>query len=218
MTTATPSPHPGPAGRKRRDLSADEIVDRAIELLRDGGEQALSMRKVADACGVTPMATYHHVGNKEALLTLAVDRVIAGPLADDDPGDPWRTRLVEFGYRFRRALLDHPGTGAVFVRKPIIGPNFARTTELLFDAMAQGGITGEAAAEAVDAWVLVTMGSIANDLSRPPDVREQLVGQVAEADTPRMIEQIDTYAHRDGEARYRQALEWLLDGAEAGTD
>lgn len=99
-----------------------EIVDRAIELLGDSGENALSMRRVADACGVTPMAIYHHVDNKDELLTLAVDRVIAGTLADDDPAEPWRTRLIEFGCRFRGALVDHPGIGAVFVSRPILAP------------------------------------------------------------------------------------------------
>lgn len=215
MPPASPNTPPT-STRRRRDLSIDEIVDRAIELLGDGGEKAVSMRRVADACGVTPMAIYHHVGNKEELLTVAVDRAIAATLADDDPSAPWRTRLVEFGCRFRRALIERPGVGAVFVSRPILGPNIALTTELLFDALAQGGITGEAAAEAADAWVLVTMGSIANDLSRPPDVRERLLGHAPATDTPRMIEEIDAYAHRDGEARYRQALEWLLDGAERG--
>ncbi len=203
-----------PPTRRRRDLSLDEIVDRAIDLLRDGGEAALSMRRVADACGVTPMAIYHHVGNKEGLLNLTVDRVIGAILPDAEPDTPWRTRLVEFGCAFRRALLDHPGVGAVFVRRPIIGPGFARTTELIFETLARGGITGAAAAEAADAFVLVTMGSVANDLSRPPDVRERLLGQVPDAETPRMIGQIDAYAHRDGEARYRRALEWMLDGVE----
>lgn len=212
-TSSTPSPSPA-GGRRRRDLSVDEIVDRAIELLGDGGEKALSMRRVADACGVTPMAIYHHVANKEELLTLAVDRVIAGTLDADDPDAPWRTRLVEFGCRFRRALVGQPGIGAVFVSRPILGPNVVRTTELLFDALARGGITGQSAAEAADAWVLVTMGSIANDLSRPPDVRQRLLGHLPVTDTPRLVEQIDVYAHRDGEARYRRALEWLLDGAE----
>ena len=211
---ATTSPSTSTPARRRRDLSVDEIVDRAIEILRDGGEAALSMRRVADACGVTPMAIYHHVGNKEELLNLTVDRVVGAILPGDELGVAWRTRLIEFGCRFRQALLDHPGVGAMFVRRPIIGPNFARTTELIFETLARGGITGGAAAEAADAFVLVTLGSVANDLSRPPDVRERLLGQVPDAETPRMIEQIDAYAHRDGETRYRRALEWMLDGVE----
>ncbi len=209
MPATTPT-----SARRRRDLSIDEIVDRTIDLLRDGDEATFGMRRVADACGVTPMAIYHHVAGKEDLLNLAVDRVMGGAFADDDPEAPWQHRLVEFGCRFRRTLLDHPGLGAVFLRRPILGPNFARTTELLFELFAHGGITGAAAAEAVDAFVLVTMGSVANDLSRPPDVREHLLGHLPAGETPLMIEQIDAYAHRDGESRYRLAIGWMVDGVE----
>ena len=116
--------------------------------------------------------------------------------------------------RFRQALLDHPGAGGVFLRRPVVSPSIARVTELLFELVGEGGVAGDAAAEAVDAFVLVTMGSITNDLSRPADVRERLLDHLPPGETPLMVEQIDTYAHRDGEARYRVALEWMLDGVE----
>lgn len=211
-------PSTTPAARRRRDLSIDEIVDRTIQMLRDGDESSMSMRRVAEACGVTPMAIYHHVDNKEELLTLAVDRIVEATLADPDPNASWRTRLVEFGCRFRRALLDHPGAGGVFLRRPVVSPTIARVTELLFELVGEGGIAGDAAAEAADAFVLVTMGSIANDLSRPADVRERLLDQLPPGETPLMVDQIDTYAHRNGDARYRVALEWMLDGVERAAD
>ena len=54
--------------RARRDLSVDEVVDQAVAILRAEGEEGLSMRRLADACGVTPMAIYHHLDDKEAVL------------------------------------------------------------------------------------------------------------------------------------------------------
>ena len=69
--------------RPKRDLTVDEIVDRAIEITgTDGGESSLTMRALASACGVTPMALYRHVDDKETLLTLIVDRVVGDAIAD----------------------------------------------------------------------------------------------------------------------------------------
>jgi AcrR family transcriptional regulator len=197
--------------RPRRDLTVREMVDRAGEIMAAEGESALTMRRVAAACGVTPMALYHHVDNREDLLTLVVDRVVGSAFAEHRAGRDWRETLAEFCCAYRRALLDNPGAAAVYISRPILSPNLARVTEYMFATLAAGGVTGRAASEAV---VLLALGSVANDLSRPPDVRERLMEQLAENETPLMAGQIDSYAHRDGEERFRLALGWLFDGIE----
>ena len=62
--------------RPRRDLSLDEIVSTATDMLSDVDDRSLTMRQLAAACGVTPMALYNHIEDKESLLTLVVDRVL----------------------------------------------------------------------------------------------------------------------------------------------
>lgn len=198
--------------RQRRDLTMEEVVDRAIEIAQAEGERGLTMRRVADACGVTPMAIYHHVENKEALLTAIVDRVVAAAIADLGTGDDWRTDLVEFLCRFRQGLIDHPTAAQVFLRRPVLSEALARCTELMFDAFARGGLDGADLAEATDGVVLLLMGSIANDLTRPPEVRYELTKHLAPEDAPRLRSEIDVYSVRDTEARFRAALDWLLDG------
>lgn len=53
---------PAPSG------TADRILRAARVLFEREGAQAVSMRRVADACGLTPMAIYRHFPNREALL------------------------------------------------------------------------------------------------------------------------------------------------------
>ena len=190
----------------------DEVVDRAIEISQAEGEKGLTMRRVADACDVTPMALYHHVENKEALLTAIVDRVVADAIGDLGTGEDWRANLVEFLCRFRRGLIDHPTAAQVFLRRPVLSEALARCTELMFQAFARAGLEGPAIAEATDAVVLLSMGSIANDLTRPPEIRRALTEHLPPEDAPRLRSEIDTYSVRDTEARFRNALDWLLDG------
>lgn len=201
---------------QRRDLSAERIVAAAAEILRTEGEAALTMRRVADACGVTPMAIYHHVGGKEALVDLVMDDVASEIVDMELVGETWRDCLVSFALSFRRVFIENPGAGAVFVQRPVVTPAMARVTERLFELLAAGGIKGPAAGEAADAVVLVMMGSIANDLTRTPRVRDELVKQLPREATPLMAANIESYSQRDPEQRFRTALSWLIDGMEEG--
>ena len=58
-------------------ITADRISNAALELLESEGPEAVSMRRIAEAVGVTPMAIYHHFHNKEALLNSVTDREFA---------------------------------------------------------------------------------------------------------------------------------------------
>lgn len=54
--------------------TAERIADEALKLLEDEGESAVSMRRIAQTVGITPMAIYHHFPNRETLLNFVVDR------------------------------------------------------------------------------------------------------------------------------------------------
>ena len=200
--------------RRRRDLSTAEIARVAARLMREEGADAVTMRRVASECGVTAMALYHHVGNKEGLEALVVDGVVEEVVADFEPGPDWRSSMVDFTTSFRAALLGNPGAAAVFLRRPILSENFTRTTEILFEILQQGDVSGPELPQTVDAVVLLTMGTIANDLSRPAQVRTQLLEQLPREQTPLLAEHIAGYAQRDGEQRFQLALSWLMDGIE----
>ena len=58
-------------------LSRERIVEEALALLDEEGEEALSMRRLAQRLGASTMSTYHHVSDKETLLDLVTDRVMS---------------------------------------------------------------------------------------------------------------------------------------------
>ncbi|MBB5958132.1 AcrR family transcriptional regulator [Saccharothrix tamanrassetensis] len=57
--------------------TADRIASVALAILLDEGAEAVTMRRVAAEVGVTPMATYRHYPNREALLRAVVDGAVA---------------------------------------------------------------------------------------------------------------------------------------------
>lgn len=54
--------------------TADRIASVALTILEEEGPEAVSMRRVAEAVGITPMAIYHHFPSREALLNTITDR------------------------------------------------------------------------------------------------------------------------------------------------
>jgi AcrR family transcriptional regulator len=82
--------------------TAERIASAALAILLEEGAQAVTMRRVAAAAGVTAMATYRHYPNREALLHTVVDAAYAD-LAKD-----WgkRCEVLDFEGRFDGALDD----------------------------------------------------------------------------------------------------------------
>ena len=56
------------------DKTSDRITRIALDILKKEGPSAVSMRRIARAVGITPMAIYHHFRNRDALLNSITDR------------------------------------------------------------------------------------------------------------------------------------------------
>ena len=72
------------------DLDADEIVSAAVEIFRESGLDAVSMRSVATRLGVSPVPLYSRIGNKDALVDAIADHLFANvtpPRVDDESWD-----------------------------------------------------------------------------------------------------------------------------------
>ena len=93
----------------------------ALTVVTADGLAAVTMRTVSSLLGVTPMALYHHVGDKEALVALVSDAVVARvpPPSEDLTWDAWMAAyhdaLWDHVHRYPdvgRFLLEHPSTPA----------------------------------------------------------------------------------------------------------
>jgi AcrR family transcriptional regulator len=57
--------------------TADQIARVALAILEKEGPEAVSMRRIGQMVGITPMAIYHHFPNRAALLTSITEREFA---------------------------------------------------------------------------------------------------------------------------------------------
>ncbi|MFH8409626.1 GntR family transcriptional regulator [Streptomyces sp. NPDC018019] len=101
--------HPLPAGGGHPSgLSRDRIVRAGVRIADAEGLRALSMRRVAAEFGVSSMALYRHVANKDELVMLMADATFAEVELPDPAPRHWRARM-EAGARLQWKLYQrHP--------------------------------------------------------------------------------------------------------------
>ncbi|GAA5101611.1 TetR/AcrR family transcriptional regulator [Nocardia iowensis] len=111
-------------GPKQRS-SVDAVVAAAIEIADADGIAALTMRAVATALGLTPMATYTYVPGKAELLDLMVDKVYGEMDRADLSELPWRERVTTIAAANRAMLARHPWVAYLPTTRPPLGPGVA---------------------------------------------------------------------------------------------
>jgi AcrR family transcriptional regulator len=60
---------------KRSSLTPETIVDMATTIIEDGGVEALTMRRLAQALGVRTPALYWHIGSRQEILDRLIERL-----------------------------------------------------------------------------------------------------------------------------------------------
>ena len=94
---------------RRVPLSRPRVVRAALQLVDEKGLAALTMRGLATELGVSPMALYNHVQDKEELVDLMLDLVLEEVDLSPVPGDWCRQlRAVVLGYHHAHHLLADP--------------------------------------------------------------------------------------------------------------
>jgi AcrR family transcriptional regulator len=93
--------------RRRRPLTKQRVLDKAIALADRDGIEALSMRKLGQALGVEAMSLYKHVANKAELVAAMVDSVVEQfELPDEEPA--WDVAIRRCAIRAHDLLIEHP--------------------------------------------------------------------------------------------------------------
>ncbi len=131
--------------RARRGVEKSEILDAAFHLFAALGEAAFSIRKVAAVIGVDPMTVLHHFGSKDELLRAIADhglRSVEMPAATQD----WRGDLKAVGKAYRTLAHHHPRVFPLHFRYNATGPADHISSEIVYRALRNAGLSDESAA------------------------------------------------------------------------
>jgi AcrR family transcriptional regulator len=141
-------------------LSPEQIVAAAVDILREGGLDAVSMRSVAGRLGVTPPPVYARIGNKDALLDAIAEHLLAdlAPAAERD--EPWPDYARRWTQRMRQRLTE-AADSRLFLQ--VKRPAYVEATRPLLKCMRRDGMSRDAAIRACRLLTWATVGFIAMD-------------------------------------------------------
>jgi AcrR family transcriptional regulator len=191
------------------DLDKDRIAAAALRVANKNGVDGFTMRAVAEALDVTPMALYHHVQDKAALVTLIVDTAIRKhPLPQIS--NVWQDDLLSVARWTRQSLGQYPVVAQLRRLYNVWTPSMLQLTERWLSIWQQSGLNP------TDAVLAATTSSMAiNGL-----VKEEMVFRTLEHPDEKTLAWLPNVrtlfeAKPDRDAQFDLVVQALIEGLHA---
>jgi AcrR family transcriptional regulator len=201
-------------------LTLETIVDAAAELIDADGLDALTMRRLAERCGVGAMTLYGYVRTKEELLAALADRFLAEierPSVDDVA---WEEQVASIFRSVRHTFLDHPELARIVALQPLHGVAAYRGAEVVLGAFASAGLSEREAVDAFEALTSFTAGFTLREAARavaagqPPDPLLAIRG-LPPAEFTHVLGVVGQLVTRDDDRQFEDGLALLIAGISA---
>jgi AcrR family transcriptional regulator len=159
----------------RPQLDRERIVAAALQIVDAEGVAALSVRRLADDLGVTPMSLYWHVADKAELLELVGHAVLAEVELPGRSG-AWKAELRDVHRAMLTTFLRHRNTTEILVGRARFGPDGLAAFERILVILLDAGFTPEAAFDAYQSLYLFTLGFMTTANRSPEFIAVQRQG------------------------------------------
>jgi AcrR family transcriptional regulator len=188
------------------ELDPNRIAAAALAVADARGSSGFTMRAVAEALGVTPMALYHHVQDKAALAALLVDAAI-GERPLPPPTGVWQDDLWTMARWMRESTRAHPALAHIRRAHRVWTAATLQMTERWMSLWQQSGLPLEKALVAATASSLAIVGmveeeAIFQEMQRPNDAALSWLPNA------RLMFQVD----HDREAEFELLVRSLIEG------
>jgi AcrR family transcriptional regulator len=126
-----------------RLIDRDAVLAASLEQADDAGLESVTMAAVARRLGVTPMALYRHVEDKDDLLDGVVERLLT-EIPPVDPAASWEHQLGAIGDSLRAIARRHPSVFPLLLQLPATTPASRAARDQVYGALRAAGVQEEA--------------------------------------------------------------------------
>jgi AcrR family transcriptional regulator len=241
---AEPRPQPQPRARPRLQarprpeepdgepdarprLSKRAVTDHALKLADAGGLDALTIRKLAQDLGVTPMALYWHFRSKDELLLGMAEQIWSEIDVNVDPSAPWFLQLRGMLESLVRVLRAHPSAPRLVLEHEKRNEAALRATEMALEILRGAGFGPQHASTIARGalWTGITL--VMSEPGYSPELsaderdeqqrRSRLeLAMLPVAKYPRLVEcAVPMTACDDPEFHYRFGIDLFIEGVQA---
>jgi TetR/AcrR family transcriptional regulator, tetracycline repressor protein len=212
----------------RAPVTREAIVGAALELLAEGGLDAVSFRRIASRLGVSAPTLYWHVDSKRQLMDLMAEELVhrsgtdyAGP----SPGQPWWEWLRADAQRTFSALIGTRDAPRVLAGNRPSAESFAGIERVLRVLVDAGLTPGEAQQTlfAIGAYVIGSATEWQAEAERAgsqplPDPDDEALNELrarALAGQPVLLAAVAERLEQSDTAAFEFGLDLLIDGLRA---
>lgn len=213
---------------RRRSLSREAIVEVALGIVDAEGLDALSMRRIAQELNTGPASLYAHVGGKEQLVELLLDRVAADLVHPEPDPAQWQQQVKDFLRQSKNNMLAHSDLSkANLVANIPTLPHQLDAAETLVALLRAGGLPDQVVAYGVDLLALYVVSSAfeqsqrAASETRPAQEQEYMdsirtyFASLPRDRYPELLSLIPELTRSVGDERFDFGLDVILSGMAA---
>lgn len=209
------------------ELTRDAVVEVALTMADTDGLDTLTIRRLANHFGVTPMALYWHVKNKEELLDAMGDAVYASvaiPPADDRD---WTEQYSDLLSALLDALRAHPGSVGLAAYRVLANDAGRDLTERALSLLRRAGLSVQAGADiarsSLQTMIMLVSGEPGAEHGASSEQRPTILAAKAKALAtlpvdryPHLVESASALVNcDDASIYYRDGLALFLAGVRA---
>jgi AcrR family transcriptional regulator len=197
---------------RKRSLTNDQLASAAIAVIDRDGLAGLTMRAVAHHLGMSTMALYRYVADREELEEHVVELVLSAVDTTPPAADlPWRERVELMVGRMRDTVGAHPAVVPLTLTHRHRSPSVLRWSETVLGILTEAGIAGEQRVVALRGLLAYVIGAI--QLEHLGPLRGEGTVAIAEQTAfPYMADTAKYAAGVDADREFRGGLAILLKG------
>ena len=176
------------------------------------------MRSLAAALGVDPMAIYHHIPNKAALIVGLYNTVLAELTLTTASTESWRDGLKTLARQYRNLALRHAKLFPSLIASNDNTVNAYRAFERLYGLMLETGLSAQKVVHASEAFFAFVTGFALveiHEASATPDQSTlESLAQVDQRDYPNITRLMPVMSSTDVQTKFEFGLELFMSGLE----
>lgn len=172
LRTQTVSRRRPRSARRETVLERAEILSCAVALANAKGIDAVTMRSLAEALGVSAMSLYAHVSDKDDILDAVIQARLEAIGLPDNALD-WRPWMIELSRSLMALLANEPALLDRYCRRPVRVPAALARMDSALDRLLQAGFDDDEAVSALAATHTYTIGFAAVCAARRGSVVRQ---------------------------------------------
>ncbi|HVX68756.1 MAG TPA: TetR family transcriptional regulator [Mycobacteriales bacterium] len=197
-----------PAKSARDAISQEIVVETAIRLVEENDLEALTMRRLASELGTAVTSIYWHVGNRDTLVDLMVDKLLADMHDVTVGGRTPRARITSLCRQWRERLWDHPHLIALAHERNETLAMFQPMQAALARELHAVGLRGKDAAVAIRGLQLHVVSSVVIERTAQRGPTTDATDPTA---WPAITDDPDLIAALSAQVDYRAAFDITLD-------